>query len=208
MPVENHVHFTAVKSDVYENKQHYADLNMVEEVMMRMADCKLEDNLVSKDKIQLFVPTPTFNFLFIFSHITRHFQGLVLRHLLDWVCFLKANGDKYDTEIVRKTFEGLHLALPVEVFVRLAVRLFDLPENCDPQINIKHYDKRLEDKVLEHIFNPSLSIPRPQSRFLRIFWRAAFFFHNYWFNRFIYGENAFQQISYYFRRNKFKHIFS
>jgi|GEM_PF-1688177 len=208
MPVENHSHFADINSINNVIEQLYTDFKSIEEKIKPMAETS-NSIFVLNVGTELFVPTPTFNFFFLFCHMARHFiNKLDIRHLSDWACFLKENRDKYDKELVCKTFEELHLALSVEVFTRLAIRLFDLPESCDPQIKLRYYDKHLEDKVLEYIFRPSLSIPRPQSRFLRVFWRAAYFFHDYWLNKMLFNQNAFQQISYYFHRNKFKHIFS
>lgn len=208
MPVENHAHFADINSADSVIEGIYADFKHIDERISSMAE--REDNtLILNDGTELCVPTPTFSFIFFSCHMIRHFSvDSVFRHLLDWACFLKTNGDNYDKEFVRKTFGGLHVALPLEVFTRLAIRLFDLSENCDPNVNVAHYNKRLEDKVLEQTFNRLLSIPRPQSRFLRVFWRAAYFFHDYWLNKMLFNQNAFQQISYYFHRNKFKHIFS
>jgi len=204
--IENHEHFLYDESDDPVVENHFAEFNRLEKAIEPLAETN--EKLTLENGTDLYVPAATFNFLFFAGHMARHFtRNLGLRNFFDWACFLNKNRDKYDKELVRTTFEGTHLSLAVEVFTRLAIRLFDLPANCDPCLDVGQYDKRLENKVLKKILNPFLA-ERPETKILRPVWRLNSLFKNWWNDELIYRKNVFQQIAFHFHRNSLGQLFS
>lgn len=59
----------------------------------------------------MYNPSPTFNALFFIKHTMVHFlyEGIKLRHLLDWACLLKCEGENIDWEVVNHWCKRLHL---------------------------------------------------------------------------------------------------
>ena len=52
-------------------------------------------------------PRATFNAIFLIRHAAVHFQkeGIVLRHLCDWACFLTRHWDEIDHALFRTAME-------------------------------------------------------------------------------------------------------
>lgn len=73
--------------------------------------------LLAKDDVKqladsaIYSPSPTFNALFLIKHTMVHFlyEGVKIRHLLDWACLVKAEGESIDWSIVDSWCKRLHL---------------------------------------------------------------------------------------------------
>lgn len=59
----------------------------------------------------MYNPSPTFNALFLIKHTMVHFlyEGIKVRHLLDWACLLKCEGENVDWKLVNYWCKRLHL---------------------------------------------------------------------------------------------------
>lgn len=65
----------------------------------------------------IYIPSPTFSALFLIKHTMVHFlyEGIKIRHLLDWACLLKGEGESIDWEVVNHWCKRLHLDKFVEM---------------------------------------------------------------------------------------------
>lgn len=98
--IENHKFCTSVRGPKV-NKQF--------EIFLR--------ELLAKDGVEqlvdsaIYSPSSTFNALFLIKHTMVHFlyEGIKMRHLLDWTCLVKAEGESIDWTIVDGWCKRLHL---------------------------------------------------------------------------------------------------
>lgn len=109
---EHHTIFT-VNGIMVEN--HYEFLNLKSHKTNRLFHDALErlgrENLerVQVGRGELFLPSPTFNAIFLFRHLAQHYMGagITFRQLADWVLFLKRDASRVDwpvlTDLVKKS---------------------------------------------------------------------------------------------------------
>ena len=59
---------------------------------------KLGGNLQPIENTKIFLPSPIFTALFVTYHSFSHFisEGITIRHLCDWACFMKAEQNNFD----------------------------------------------------------------------------------------------------------------
>jgi hypothetical protein len=112
--------------------------------------------------IVLFPPVD-FTCLLFMSHALQHFAlapPLVLRYLLDWAVFLKANQGKLDFANYRKALMEADLIKPADALTALAAKCFDLSPECLPPFDS---DPLLEMQILSEILDPPLARPSKKS---------------------------------------------
>ena len=68
-------------------------------------------------------PRATFNAIFLIRHAAVHFQkeGIVLRHLCDWACFLTRHWDEIDHALVRTAMEDYRMDRFADLMTAAAV---------------------------------------------------------------------------------------
>lgn len=128
---EHHTVFT-VNGIMVEN--HYEFLNLKSHKTNRLFHDALEKlgwenpELVQVGRGELYLPSPTFNAVFLFRHLAQHYMGggINFRQLADWVLFLKRDASKVDwpvlTDLVKQTgCEPFYLAV-----MGLSVHFFGL----------------------------------------------------------------------------------
>ena len=88
---------------------------------------RLQDELIE-------TPSDTFNALYVFFHLYRHFmiRGVGLRQVCDWMLFMRHRGCNVDTEALLKILEELDLMEPWQDFATLAVDLLGCPKQAMP----------------------------------------------------------------------------
>ena len=93
--------------------------------------------------VDVMTPEDTYNALYIFVHIWRHFSasGVGLRQFCDWACFLHSNSDRLDLPYLRGMLQELGLLKPWQVFGCFLVKSLGLPKNEFPFYSSKYVDE-------------------------------------------------------------------
>ena len=80
----------------------------------------------------IYAPSPTFNALFLIKHTMVHFlyEGIKIRHLLDWACLLKGEGESIDWKVVNHWCKRLNLDKFVELMNASVSRYIGLELAC------------------------------------------------------------------------------
>lgn len=100
----------------------------------------------------IFLPPYRFDVIFIFSHMLSHYltNGVGLRQICDWMCYLTKNHDKINIIQLEDDLKELGLTKFWKMFGTLAVNRLGLKKELMPL-----YDSRFEGKedyLLHHIF--------------------------------------------------------
>ena len=154
--LENHSYFLS--------EGRFNNVLALEEILQRtLSNGKFSSNsFVNK---ALF-PPPDFNILLILCHSFGHyfFERLFLRHLCDWVVFLKANKGNIDFETYRKVITEYNLIKFADAFTALAIKYLGLAPELAPPFN---NDPELENRIIQESFEPyirqnfeNLSLPK------------------------------------------------
>ena len=96
LSVENHAHFL--------NVIEHRSLRGIESFLVEEAS---RAKAVSLDGVDIFVPTPLMNAVFLPCHMISHFVfgGIPMKQLVDWAVFLKQHGKFVDWPVVREVIE-------------------------------------------------------------------------------------------------------
>lgn len=124
---ENPKHSVFTFKDVtFEN--HKSFLN----IKSKRSDQPIEDVLqrvsapVKDEKLDIYRPGETFNFIFLLRHMQSHFmiyRSIHLRHILDWGLFLKDDGPKVDMALASNTLRSAGVDRVADYFTTLAQEL-------------------------------------------------------------------------------------
>ena len=92
--IENHKFCTAIRG---------AKINKQFERYLQQLLHSENEGLTKLNNSSLFAPSPTFNALFLLRHTMVHFlyEGIKIRHILDWACLIKSEKDNINWDIVR-----------------------------------------------------------------------------------------------------------
>ncbi len=92
---------------------------------------------------KIYVPTPTFDVVFVFMHLYLHFlgSGIGLRHVCDWTMLLHSRYREIDVNRLEKLLKDFNLYRGWCSFTPIAVTLLGLPENECPFYS-QRYERR------------------------------------------------------------------
>ena len=95
----------------------------------------------------IYTPSSTFNALFLIKHTMVHFlyEGVKIRHLLDWACLIKSEGENIDWEVVNYWCKRLHLDNFVDLMNAAVGRYIGIELSCAG----KHFDESIVDRFLQ-----------------------------------------------------------
>jgi hypothetical protein len=121
--IENHKFCTSVRGPKM-NKQF--------EVFLQKLLAEEGYGIEPLNNSSIYIPSPTFNALFLIKHTMVHFlyEGIKIRHLLDWACLIKAEGENIDWKIVNEWCKKLHLNNFVDLMNATLSRYFGLELPC------------------------------------------------------------------------------
>ena len=90
--------------------------------------CEIGENIA--------VPPATFNAIYLLRHAAVHYQkeGIAVRHLCDWACFLERHGHEIDRQLFHKALADYRLDRFEALMTAAAVRYLgaEVPEpDCD-----------------------------------------------------------------------------
>ena len=118
------------------------------------AECLSKDyEPIVFDGVTVNTPEPTFNALFLFNHLWRHFftEGVGFRQVCDWTLFLHRNAGRIDRGRLKGYLDRLSLLRPWQVFGAIATQTLGLPEDempfFEPKYNGPKYRKKTEKVV-------------------------------------------------------------
>lgn len=97
------------------------------EEFMRWSRSELEGNSLREvdiEGIKLNLPPPNFDFIYIFFHIWSHLmtEGIGLRQLCDWVCYVESFSDRLDREELARLIKRFRFTTPLSLLATLCVR--------------------------------------------------------------------------------------
>ncbi len=100
--IENHKFCTAIRGPKI-NKQF--------EIYLQQLLQSENGGLTQLNNSSIYTPSPTFNALFLIRHSMVHFlyEGIKIRHILDWACLIKSEKKNIDWDIVWHWCDLLHL---------------------------------------------------------------------------------------------------
>ena len=108
------------------------------------------------DGIKVYLPSATFNGIFILRHASAHFAGnhITLRHLLDWALFVDKEWKEIDWPFVTDWLTRLGLR---RFFCCMNALSIDCLGIAAEKFPVLERDIELEKKVLEDIIHPTFS---------------------------------------------------
>lgn len=123
-------------------------------------ECFLQQLLVDEkygttplNESAMYNPSPTFNALFLIKHTMVHFlyEGVKVRHLLDWACLLKCEGENIDWVLVNHWCKRLHLDNFVALMNGAVCRYIGLELSCmNGAIDYSNVDRFVEGLLYDN----------------------------------------------------------
>ncbi len=173
IPVENHYSFLHVEK----NQMNYEyDRIMYQELSK-------QDSPLSED-LGVYVPSLSFNLLFLFNHAVRHFltSGIVLRQICDWAILLDQCKDNRKYMEFYDSIQQFDLSCYANTFTLIASEYLGLSKVSQFVVDP---DASFTEKVFSDIMNQKKYYPVALQRSrLKIFWRkvkgAVYLFRNRW----------------------------
>lgn len=110
---------------------------------------------------RMLIPPADFNAIFLTRHALSHFltEGINLRHILDWHCFLNVKQNDTNWQYVYNVLEQNDMKVFADAMTAICVKHLGLkitnPEICT--------DSELADKILEDIFGEQRKLNRGTS---------------------------------------------
>lgn len=119
-----------------------------------MKNCLKTENVIVKKagKNNIYLPPYRFDVVFIFAHALHHYMmnGLGLRQLCDWICYLTKYHERIDTNQLEKDLEYLGLTKFWKFFAAMAVEKLGMKKELMPMYDGNNVHN---DRILHHIFS-------------------------------------------------------
>ena len=104
--------------------------------------CEVQDDLMHRSEVRLWnnngvdisLPTPDEDVIFVFSHIMEHFfgAGVGLRQICDWCRLLYTYGETIDRQLLERRLRQMKLIPEWKVFATFAVEMLDMQPEYMP----------------------------------------------------------------------------
>ena len=201
-----------LKIDIDDTKHHhtvfYVDGQMIENhfdfinIQAHLSNREIERKLkqyAAKDYTThqvngttILLPSAQFNGTFILRHSAAHFaaERINIRHLLDWLYFVKKDYQRIDWEELRELCREQNMLRFFNVMNTICVDYLGM----NPQwIPCFEREDELEERVLNEILHPEFGEKAdPKSGFFeRITFKTRRWWHNRWKHRIVYKEGLF-----------------
>ena len=104
------------------------------------------DNIRTAGSVQVFLPAPDEDVIFVFTHILHHFffEGIGLRQICDWCRLLWTYRDKLDVRLLEQRLQKAGLMSEWKAFAAFAVNWLGMPAESMPLYDM---DKKWERKA-------------------------------------------------------------
>lgn len=190
----SHHHHSVFAFDGQSVENHYDLINIyahrsslrIEKLLKSLVEKDLSELAVSGQVIYL--PGADFNALFFAKHSASHFAStdMNLRQLLDWLLFIKADGQKVDWEEMYAIYRRENLVRFVNCMNAIGVKYLGFPREMFHEVE---EDEVLVDRVLNDILEPEFG-EREDGSILSALWiKPRRWWHNRWKHRICYSDS-------------------
>ena len=95
------------------------------------------DNIKAASEVQVFLPAPNEDVIFVFTHILHHFffEGIGLRQICDWCRLLWAYRDSLDVRLLEQRLRKAGLMSEWKAFAAFTVEYLGMPVEAMPLFN-------------------------------------------------------------------------
>ncbi|MBP3482186.1 MAG: nucleotidyltransferase family protein [Alistipes sp.] len=147
-----------------------------------------ETRTITLDGKTAYVPSPTFNAVYLLRHMAVHFAAvnIGLRHLADWVLFVSRDGDEVDWATVRKISERQGMTPFVDAVNAIAVDKLGLKADFPHFLGKR--DEKIEKRILDDILHPRYRNMRGETFVSDILLRINRRFGNSWKHKLVYRD--------------------
>jgi hypothetical protein len=132
----------------------------IDKFLDKLAEMTFTENKVrcwNNDKVEVEIPCPDNDIIFIFTHILQHFykEGVGLRQICDWCRLLWTYRDSINKELLEKRIRKMGLMSEWKAFAAFAIDYLGMPVEATPLLNNKDCVKfnkkvkRINDFILE-----------------------------------------------------------
>lgn len=154
---EINFHGTMVENHCWLSDQGIEKTDDLEQIFREYADECLKTGKVG-DTI---FPNATFNGLFLAWHASSHFMfdGITLRHVLDWAMFLVHQSKEADIEVIRQTKARFVYGRFADILTALSVDYLKIPlDSVAPELveDARRCDAALVRRVMDYILEGSV----------------------------------------------------
>lgn len=115
--------------------------------------CNKRIRIWQNDAVEVPLPAPDNDIVFIFTHILQHFfkSGIGLRQICDWCMLLWTYQDSINRDLLYKRLRRMGLMTEWQVFGALAVNALGMPDNAMPFYSSSNRWVKKGNKVLSDI---------------------------------------------------------
>ncbi len=155
-----HHHHTVFEWKGFSVENHYDFLNInasksnagLEPILKDLAQD--DNNKVTIDGVEVYLPSPNLNALFLLRHMLNHFAGagVNLRNLLDWAFFWEKQGEKVDREWLLELLNKYAMMDFFHIINRICIENLGFEKSIFPET--QSVKSELKGRVLEEILNP------------------------------------------------------
>lgn len=189
-----HHHTTCVYEGVL-IENHYDIINTVQHnsnaffEQILKAEAANDSRNVQVGNAIIMLPSAMFNALFLMRHMASHYaaERVSLRHLCDWMLFIKSEHKNVDWERVCALYEEFNMKRFADAIAGICIDHLGMSEEFIPNV---HRDKNLETRILQDIIFAEFDEEKPQSGVVRIvWWKTRRYFANRWKHKLVYNES-------------------
>jgi hypothetical protein len=188
-----HHHTTCVyKGVLIEN--HYDFINTTQRnsnvKFERILKAEAENGCVEHnvDGIRILLPSAMFNALFLMRHMAAHYaaERVSVRHLCDWMQFVKREYRNIDWVRVNRIYEQFNMKRFADAITRICITHLGLEASIVPDVNT---DIKLEHRILNDILYPEFADAKPKGFVRIVWWKTRRYYANRWKHKLIYNES-------------------
>lgn len=177
--VENHYDFLNV---------HAHPSNRQIEIELQRLSREEESTIIEIGDQTVYLPSANLNALFILRHAASHFAAaeISLRHILDWVLFVKNNSSDVNWQWLCKIAKEQNMDKFLNALNAISIAYFGLDSDIIPKFK---RDDELEHRVFNDILSPEFLEQMPERGFVkRLIYRYRRWWANRWKHRIVYRE--------------------
>lgn len=177
IPVENHFDFINVYDHHSSRKKERLFKQLVSQAYVQEDECK-----------NLYYPSDDFNALFILKHCSGHFASteITLRHLLDWLLFVRKHHDSIDWDLLYSRYREFGIQRLANIFSTIGVKYLGMRKET-------FYDFEKEEglvcRVLNDILTPEFTEHEDGSLLSGLWIKPRRFWHNRWKHKLCYNDS-------------------
>lgn len=141
------------------------------------------------DGTTVLLPSAMFNALFLMRHMAMHYaaERVSVRHLCDWMQFVKAEYRNIDWQRVNRIYQEFNMKRFADAITGICIAKLGMEEGVVPDVC---RDIDLENRIFNDILTPEFDVKRPSKGFVRIvWWKMKRYYSNRWKHKLIYSES-------------------